>query len=169
MTGHIAFSVIALVAAVFMARYFMRTGIICQFCGDIDCKVWDRVADDVKVRILEYFRSYEKRSPDTSGIFVCDECKTVFDDFSGERASRDVDSVTVSRGLHTRSIVTCRTWCKVCNSLMQSCDPDNPSIRCRTCGTGYEWKTHEESGYRFLMPPENAKILERCDDLAGIA
>jgi len=168
-TGHIIFSVIVLALAALMVRFLMRRGIMCQFCGDDDCKVWDRVADDVKVVILEYFTSYEKRDPDTSGIFVCDQCKTVFDDFSGEKASREVDSATVVRGYQTKSLVTCRTWCKVCNSLLQFCDPDNPDIRCRKCGTAYEWKTHEKSGYRFLMPPEDAQVKERCNDPFGIA
>lgn len=155
MIGYIIAGVIGLAAIVFAVRFFMRTAIMCQFCGNADCKVWDRVEEETQRHILAYFRSHERREPDTSGLFVCDECKTIFDDFSGEKANREVDY-----GWN-------KAWCKVCNHAMQGCGPGNANIECRKCGTRYEWKTHEESGYRFLMPPPDANLLERCSDLYG--
>jgi hypothetical protein len=154
---HIVFSILLLAIAIVFVKWLMRTAIMCQFCRNPDCKVWDRVPQAQRDSILSYFREHEKREPDTSGIFVCDMCNTVFDDFSGEKANREVDRAA------------CTSWCKVCNSMMPSCDPGNENIRCRTCGTQYQWQTHEKSGYRFLMPPEDAVIRKRCSDLSGTA
>jgi hypothetical protein len=167
--AHIVFSIVLLAVVIVFVKWLMRTAIMCQFCGNPDCKVWDRVPQAQRDSILSYFREHEKREPDTSGIFVCDKCNTVFDDFSGEKANREVDVGSAGRGPRGRSIVTCRSWCKVCNNMMQGCDPDNENIRCRSCGTHYEWRTHDRSGYRFLMPPEDAVILKQCTDLSGSA
>jgi hypothetical protein len=169
MVPHIIVSAVVLAGVIVMIRFLMRTGLMCQFCGATDVKVWDRLSDRQQRAILEYFMSHERREPDTSGVFVCDACRTVFDDFSGEKANREVDSVVVGAGTRVKGLVTCKAWCKVCNSMLLSCDPDNEDIRCRTCGTRYEWRTHEASGYRFLMPPKDAGILERCSDPFGVA
>lgn len=93
MIPHILFSIAAIIAFIFLIKLFMRTAIMCQFCGYNDCKVWSRVPEELQKSILDYFQTHEKREPDTSGIFVCDQCKTVFDDFSGEKANREVDAV----------------------------------------------------------------------------
>ena len=166
---YIVFATVVLGGAIVLVRFSMRAGLMCQFCGATDVKVWGRLNDRQQKTINEYFMSHERRQPDTAGVFVCDACKTVFDDFSGEKGNREVDSVVVGVGPKAKGLVTCKAWCKVCNSMMLSCDPDNDNIHCRTCGTHYEWKTHAASGYRFLMPPEGADILARCSDPFGVA
>ncbi|MBT3291785.1 MAG: hypothetical protein HN380_30865 [Victivallales bacterium] len=145
-------------------RFLMQSSLMCQFCGSTDMKMWDQLSEGLQKKILAYFRSHERRKPDTRGVFVCDECGTVFDDFSGMREDPEVD--TEGAGSHT--VISMRAWCKVCGSLMQGCDPDNDNIHCRTCETRYEWKEHGKSGYRFLMPPKKAKVRKRSGDLSGV-
>ena len=53
------------VGVLLMARFFMRTNIMCDFCQDSDCKVWDRVPEEIQQKILAYFRTHEGREPDT--------------------------------------------------------------------------------------------------------
>ena len=95
------------------------------------------------------------------GLFVCLDCMTVHDDFSGEKRSMDVDTAG--------GFLIARTYCKVCNYLMQGCDPENPNIQCGRCGTRYRWEVDGENGFRFLMAPAGAKLLQRCKDRMGIA
>ncbi len=131
-------------------------GAPCQFCENRKLTRFGQLPSSKRRPILGYFRSHEGRDPDTSAVFVCVDCMTVHDDFSGEKRSMDID------------MGVARTFCKVCNALMQDCDPDNEDIRCVRCGTHYRWQDHADSGFRFLMPPQGAKILERCQDVAGI-
>ena len=62
---------------------------------------FDELPDQEKDQILSYFKEHERRTPDTTAIFVCLHCRIVYDDFSGEKRSMEGD---------TRSI------CKVCQS-----------------------------------------------------
>ena len=89
-------------------------------------------------------------------MFACLNCMTVYDDFSGEKQSMDVDFVA-------------RSFCKVCNALIMDCSPSRSNIECTRCGTRYQWQFHEESGFRILMPPTGSTILHRCRDATGIA
>ena len=48
---------------------------------------------------MAYFQQYESRAPDTSSVFVCRDCRYVYDDFSGEKKSMAGDTAS---------------FCKVC-------------------------------------------------------
>ncbi len=120
----------------------------CQFC-EAKVKSFRQISIEAQEAILRYFREYEGRKPDRHGLFVCLNCKTVHDDFSGEKQSRDIDSYG------------CVTFCKVCHATMRGCEPENNAIKCPRCDTPYKWQTHEKSGFRFLMPPKGARLHER--------
>ena len=167
MTSYLIFAAIAFVGVLLIARFLRRANIVCDFCQESDCKVWGQVPEDTRQKILPYFRSREGREPDTKAFLVCDACRIVFDDFSGKCDSPEANAVSFGWGPSTRVLVMSESWCKVCNQLMQSCEPDNDNIHCRACGTTYKWQTHEESGYRFLMPPEGTTVKERCRDLSA--
>ena len=62
---------------------------------------FEKLPDNDKSDILEYFRRFEDREPDVEGIFACGHCLLVYDDFSGEKRSMDGDEMS---------------FCKVCNS-----------------------------------------------------
>ncbi len=146
-----------------IARFVVRgVGLPCQFCENRKVSRFDELAESQRRALLRYFRLHEAREPDASGIFACLNCMTVHDDFSGEKRSMDVDTAGFGG-------VLARSYCKVCNNLIQGCDPANDDIRCSHCGTPYRWQVHEDSGFRFLMPPREASILERCRDVGGLA
>jgi len=138
-------------------KLYRVTPFPCQFCKNQRITRFKDLPDDLQHKIMHYFRFREKREPDTDGVFVCQECKTVFDDFSGEKKSGDIDNFGNM------------TWCKVCNTLMYGTVPGKKDITCPQCGTKYEWQTHEESGFRFLVPLTDKRLLEECDDKFGIA
>jgi len=121
----------------------------CQFCEE-KVTSFDQIDPQEQQEILRYFLHYERREPDAAGLFVCTHCQTVHDDFSGEKASRDIDAYG------------CRTFCKVCASLIRGCEPSRGVITCEGCQTPYQWQVHEESGFRFFMPPKDAKLLSKC-------
>ncbi len=126
-------------------------GCPCQFCENNRMTSWDELDLRQQDVLLRYFKSCEGREPDTSAVFVCKKCGTVFDDFSGEKRSMERD---MGSG--------CTTWCKVCNGIVVYCDLDNDNIVCGKCGTPYAWRVYKDSGYRLLMPPEDANILQKC-------
>ena len=93
--------------------------------------------------------SDEGREPDKNGLFLCENCQTVHDDFSGAKETRDIDFGGAT------------AFCKVCSARMQDCTPDNDNIECPKCGTPYRWAKDKKSRLRFLMPPEGARLLEK--------
>lgn len=158
--------IIVVVAAV--AKILIRAvGAPCQFCENRKLARFTRLSAPQQHSVLSYFRAHEGREPDLSSVFVCLDCKTVHDDFSGEKRSMDMDMISAPVG--GVSVSLARTFCKVCNALMQGCDPENEDIHCVRCGTKYRWQNYTETGFRFLMPPRESRILERCEDAAGIA
>lgn len=163
----IIFAILLVVGTFFLLRFIFRHGLMCHLCGDTDLKVWDRLTDEQQQDILDYFDNYENRRPDTSGILVCEKCKTVFDDFSEEKGSGDIRRVSSGPKDSRKTVVTCRTYCKICNVIIASCDPEKENIFCRRCGTQYHWKVHERSGYRFLMPPKDADVQKKCTGFLG--
>jgi hypothetical protein len=149
MATNILLAVVGLVVfSLALRRLVEWIGSPCQFCEE-KTRLLRRLDAETQTAILGYFIHYERREPDRSGLFVCLHCKTVHDDYSGERASWDVDA-------HG-----CVTFCKVCHDIVRGCEPDRESIECPGCGTKYSWKVHEGSGFRFLMPPKDATILRR--------
>ena len=128
----------------------------CQFCRNKRLDLFRQLDPATQESILSYFREYEHRDPDTEGIFVCRDCKTVFDDFSGEKMSRELDMFQV------------RSLCKVCNHVLVNCGIYNENIRCPICQTPYKWQVDEKSGFRFLSPPPDTEVREKIYD-EGVA
>ena len=121
----------------------------CQFC-DTKVKALNQVSPEDQAGILAYFHDHERREPDKGGVFVCTNCRTVHDDFSGEKKSRDVD------------MYSCRTFCKVCGRIIARCEPEREVITCGDCKTEYRWQVHERSGYRFFTPPAGVELRSRA-------
>ena len=105
----------------------------------------------------QYFLQHEGRDPDWSAMFAYLNCMTLYDDFSGEKRSMDID------------FMVARSFCKVCNGLIMDCSLLKSNIECTRCRTRYQWQFQEESGFRSLMPPTGSTILQRCHDATGIA
>ena len=122
----------------------------CQFC-EAKVRPFRKVDTETQEAILRYFRDHERREVHQKGLFVCLNCKTVHDDFSGEKQSWDSDRFG---GV---------TFCKVCHATMYGCNPKNNNIKCPRCETPYAWQVHEPSGFRFLMPQK----AQRFSDPAG--
>jgi hypothetical protein len=137
------------VAVFVIVKRRSRPGHVCQFCGARTIP-FDRVGPDEKPDILDYFRTREQREPDVGGVTVCMACRTVYDDFTQARAAPGPDSPARV------------TYCKVCGRLLRFHEPADPYIRCLQCRTDYEWRVHEASGFRFLMPPKGTSILPRA-------
>jgi len=155
--GAIAAAVLLIPVLFLLRRLIDWIGRPCQFCRNMRMTPLDKMMPADREDILSYFRRHEGREPETRAIFVCRQCRTVHDDFSGELRSpgRDVFSGNL-------------TYCKVCNRLMTGCDVGRDDIRCPRCGTAYSWQVHEKSGMRFLTPPAGAKVLARCRDDLGM-
>ena len=139
-------AVMLLVIALILKFWIRRMSLPCQFCRNVRISLFRELPRGVQTSILAYFRDYEGREPDREGIFVCRDCKTVLDDFSGEKMSREVD-------------VDSRHFCKVCGALMIGCDLGNDNIVCQRCDTRYTWRVHEQSGFRFLSPPPGTRVI----------
>ncbi len=122
----------------------------CQFCNE-KIELFKRIDFYEQRDILDYFRQYENREPDQGGLFVCTKCRTVHDDFSGEKKSWDVDTYG------------CRTFCKVCGLLLIGCEPDREVV-CDDCQTPYHWRQHGRYGYRVFTPPSGARLLAKAPD-----
>ncbi len=147
----IAFSIV-LVGFLVLAKLCIRNlSLPCQHCLNPRVTLFRKLPFDQQEVVLGYFRRYEHREPDTEGLFVCVECKTVYDDFSGEKISREIDWAQI------------RSICKVCNHIVINCGPDMKDIRCKACGTSYKWEVDAESGFRFLMPPPDTKVTKLVD------
>lgn len=165
MTGHYLFVAVLLFLVVVAMRWLLRkAGLPCQFCDNMSCDRFRGLTPPEKDAVLDYFRRQEHREPDKRGIFICKACRTVFDDFSGEKNSWEIDTGRFCAGPYSKTMTSCKTYCKVCNATMWGCDPDNDDIHCTRCGTHYAWTLHEKSGYRFLKPQGNVRLLKGCRD-----
>ena len=136
----------------FLRKVVHVIGLSCQFCEHRRTTPFAELAPTDRENLLTYFQDHEKRDPDITGIFACESCKTVYDDFSGEKKSMDADGMRL------------RTFCKVCNSLMFGSVQVDAITTCKHCHTEYQWQVHEPSGFRILMPPPEATILKKCND-----
>lgn len=131
-----------------LRRFVELIGFPCQFCGE-KIRTFRRLDAPTQAAILEYFHEHERREPDRSGLFVCMGCRTVHDDFSGEKASWDADAYG------------CVTFCKACLATIRQCEPGREDIKCPRCSTSYAWSVHPGSEFRFFMPPEGTAIQRR--------
>jgi len=159
--GMIVVGILAVITIAWIKKFFKD--VPCTMCANIHCAPLNSMSKDQRYLILKYFSDYERRTPEISAVFVCEECKHVHDDFSGEKRSRDYEYLQ-----HL-------AFCKVCNHLM--CGNfvvadiiqdhnvlDRINMTCKKCGTVHKWTLHEESGYKFLMPPSESRVLKRCKD-----
>ena len=48
---------------------------------------FEKLSNGDKSDILAYFKRFEDREPDVEGIFVCNNCLIVYDDFSGRKTN----------------------------------------------------------------------------------
>ena len=92
MIAPIIVGVIVIIITALLVRLLLRTGIMCQFCQAKGVKVWRKLTPEQQSAIREYFLSYENRDPETGAIFVCDNCKTVFDDLGRGPAATSITS-----------------------------------------------------------------------------
>jgi len=122
----------------------------CQFCNSV-VSAFDGLDHSVKIDILAYFTEHEHRNPDTAGIFICNNCRIVFDDFSGQKQSRDQDPYYGNK-----------TFCKVCNGILYNCSPVRSILRCEKCSTEYTWYTSPKYSLRFFMPDGKKPLQRRC-------
>lgn len=169
-------------------------GCCCHECGT-KMQPFEKLPDNDKSDILEYFRRFEDREPDVEGIFACGHCLLVYDDFSGEKRTMDGDE---------------RSFCKVCNSagvsyigpmspgdmekfqernkhLIESieclrckrnpmgiwdcvpCDTDIKVTACRRCYSIYAQMPVNGSRYRFqVLLSDNTIIKESPDSKWGV-
>lgn len=141
--GVVGFVVFCLV----LRRVVEWIGSPCQFCEQ-KTRTFRRLDIETQEAILGHSHEHERREPDRSGIFVCLNCRTIHDDYSGEKASWDIDAYG------------CVTFCKVCHAPLQGCEPSR-DVQCPDCGTYYAWQIHSGSGFRFFTPPRDASILPR--------
>lgn len=139
-----------MIVIAFLVRVIARRmSLPCYNCSNVRLSLWAELDRDTQEAILSYFRDREHRQPDVDRIFVCRECKAVYDDFAGEGRSREADWL-YKQGL-----------CKVCNHIMAYTAIGSEGMRCRVCGTTYQWALHEPSGYYFLTPPPDAEVLSK--------
>ena len=121
----------------------------CRFCGR-KLKAFAYLSDEDQYNILAYFRDHENRDPNTDRVFVCLNCRVVHDDFSPQEEEAEF------RGRFT--------VCKICGSRLRNCDLHDENITCDECGTRCRWLVHQRSGFRFLTPPREARVLRTPDD-----
>lgn len=138
----------------------------CTLCGTGTARPLRALSDADRQTVLRYFRQCEDREPDAEGIFVCENCHTVYDDFSGEKGSRTPDLVSVPnpRTGQEDLKVGFICFCKRCELKMMGNTPKYGPIVCRECKTAHEWREFERTGYTFLMtdlPPGTIKTRKR--------
>ena len=142
-----------------------------QYCCNCHKKVkrFPELAEGQQLLIREHFLEQENRQVDESGVFVCLHCRYMHDDFSGEKHSRQADRsyTQLPNGKVIRS-GHWRTICKVCDVIMQPCDPDG-AIGCRRCETEYLWVKHEKLDLYILTAQGDRKILKSSSHHFGIA
>ena len=192
----IAIAVIAALVLIAVRWFVMRLGCDCHKCGK-RMKFFRELAPEQKDEILRYFRTHEKRDPDTSAVFFCEHCLNVYDDFSGEKTSMSGDDRSMCKVCNSPSVwylgdtvvtgevaeframnaeLVKEIECLRCERRPSSsldcvlCDTSVRVTGCRKCHTLYVWRRFEPSKYKFLVPLTDRAILQRCSDqtLGGI-
>ena len=157
----VLYSLAAFVAIMGIGKLLIQmVGIPCSYCRNMRLTAFKKLDHPTQNALLTYFQQRERRVPVAAAIFVCQECQLVYDDFSGEKRSRDIDD-RLTGGM--------RTFCKVCNRMMLGCDPGRGEVQCPNCQTTFCWEEYGDTGLEILMPPEGAPVLERCRDAFGVS
>ena len=167
-----------------------RFGCCCHICGRRMLPFHKLSAED-QGDILGYFRGFEDREPDTEGIFICDHCCIVYDDFSGERRSMEGDDRSICKVCNTpgvwymgtqvntediqgfrdenRALVD-RIECLQCKRNpsgiwdCMACDTKMKVTGCRKCYTLYAWMSVHGSRYKFHVPLSDKETLKQAMD-----
>lgn len=145
---------IGLMAALCLFAYLKSLKLLCRYCRGY-CTPYNKLPLTLQSQIRDYFMRCEMREAKYSQMFVCESCKVVSDDFSGEYKSRDIGVAGISVGFGER------TFCKVCGQLMSNCQLSSDYIRCPDCKTEYEWVVYGEAGLQFLKPKSFEILLSR--------
>ena len=178
----------------FVVRWFVRRiGCNCHLC-DRRMNFFNELTEDEQKEIVSYFQTRENRQPDTSGIFVCQHCRIVYDDFSGEKKSMEGDNVSICKicgspsvrhlglSVATGEIADFRKEnprlvkdyeCLNCSRqpygylYCLTCDAKVKLVGCRNCYTLYLWKSAKGSKYglKFLVPLTDEPILKEARDI----
>ncbi len=152
---------ISVVAYVLKRFVFTRMGVMCSFCGHPRAAPIRELDYLIVDFIMSYFEQYENREADKDGIYVCEKCGIVFDDFSGEKQSGEPDAGPAPAGVDLPAgVCACRSYCKACGQLMLGISKVGLPLECRECKTVHTWQQWRESKYTLLMPPEGTTVCK---------
>lgn len=169
-----------------LAWLVKKVGCNCHECGE-RMDTYEELSSEQQRLIRRYFRQEEGRRPDFSSIFVCPNCRFVYDDFSGEKRSMEGDE---------------RSYCKVCGrpavhymyyaGLRRGreafrekyaelvgkyqclrCGGDRPGVACVMCDvepklfgcsrcmTLYRWYSPEGTDLKFMKPLTDESLVQK--------
>ncbi len=123
----------------------------CQRCNG-KVRAFGELEDIQQQRIADYYRRIERRTPEWKRVFVCPDCASVYDEFSGEYRSRDQD------------VYHLLAYCKACGKFMHRRKSDATDIRCNHCDAEHQWTLDEPSGHTFLSLCSGAPVTVEHDD-----
>ena len=158
-------------------RFF---GYSCEECGS-KLQPYEKLSDDDKADILEYFRRFEDREPDVEDIFACGNCRLVYDDFSessckvcysaglsyiGAMASPNELEKFQERNKNRIEQIECLR-CKRKPMGIWDCVPCDTEIKitaCRRCYSIYAQMPVNGSRYRFQVLLSDNTIIKDSPD-----
>jgi acetyl-CoA carboxylase beta subunit len=76
----------------------------------------------------------------------------VYDDFSGERRSREQDLYQLI------------AFCKSCGKLMFCPNAQSKTILCNHCGLHHEWLQHAPTAFVYLTRTDGKPVQAQCVD-----
>lgn len=142
------FGIGLLVLVSFISR---RARFHCQRCNG-KVRPFAELDDMQQQRIADYYRRIERRSPEWKRVFVCPDCASVYDEFSGEYRSRDQD------------VYHLLAYCKACGKFMHRLKSNAIDIRCNHCGAEHQWTLDDPSSHTFLSLRSGAPVTVEHDD-----
>jgi hypothetical protein len=176
----ITFLLLLVCIGLFLKYIQKKAPILCLYCPAPVQPLADLTADDQKL-ILDYFRQHEHRVAPADEILVCPHCHVVYDDFVPLKSFRwlGIDDTMVYGGTGMVLQVyggTCLGFCKQCGEYLQQEATHSTEIGevstqtavCRKCSARYSWRPWPESGYLFLTPLDDTRILAQGPLLPGM-
>ena len=126
----------------------------CPMCGAPDITSFAKLDHNQRNDIYRYFDQVERRRFRQTHIFVCPKCKTVHDDFSGEKRSRDLDMIGMLKP-------ACTSFCKCCGKILMHNASHASVVKCPSCGTQYTWTQYGGREMFFFTPQPGTQLLEK--------
>ncbi len=126
----------------------------CPMCGAPDMMPFGKLPQSQQDDIRQYFRDEERRQFRSSQILVCPKCKSVHDDFSGEKRSRDLDLAGMLRP-------ACTSFCKCCGRIIMYNATHEGIVTCPGCDTKYAWRQYGFNELFFFSPQTPIRILDK--------